>query len=362
MGIMIFLTLLGLTAIGLFVFARRAQKANNQSADDQHGRYSRTPKLPFILKAASGGVALATLIVAGFAIFYTQDPGEAKVLRSFTGEVVGTDTDEGLGMKAPWVDAVDYDIRNQVVSYIGDGSAKVKNSKGEEVSVTGPAIKAQDKDGATATINLIVRYSIEPSSVQTIYEQYGSQQNFEAKLVQYDIGSAMRIIPLQYSTTEFRAKREEAALRVKESLATRWTGKGVMVDAVELLDIRYPDGVENSLQAVQEAINNANKASADLETAKIAAEKTRVEAQAQADYDQIVRCGASIRIEKKVINGKETDVSKVIPLQGKQCQNRLNNQVLTNKYLEALKEIASKAGNIIITDGKTVPIINTPAR
>ena len=359
MGITISIALLGLAAIGLFVYARRAQKADKQ---DEFGRNRASNKLPFTLKAISGGVTLVMLIITGLSVFYTQDPGEAKVLRSFTGEVVDTDTDEGLGMKAPWVDAVDYDIRNQVVSYIGDGNAKVKNSKGEEVSVTGPAIKAQDKDGATATINLIVRYSIEPSSVQTNYEQYGSQQNFETKLVQYDIGSAMRIIPLQYSTTQFRAKREEAALRAKESLATRWTGKGVTVDAVELLDIRYPDGVENSLQAVQEAINNANKASADLETAKIAAEKTRVEAQAQADYDQIVRCGASIKIEKMVINGKETNVSKVIPLQGKQCQNRLNNQVLTNKYLEALKEIANKAGNIIITDGKTVPIINTPAR
>ena len=64
---------------------------------------------------------------------------------------------------------------------------------------------------------------------------------------------------------------------------------------------------------------------------------------------------------QETINGQKTTGTKVIPLLGDECQNKLNEQVLTNKYIDALKELASKPGNVIITDGKTVPMVNIPA-
>lgn len=345
--------------IGGLVVALTSKKPQSTDGNYSQYRHEEFPKRGVSLVAAAVG-AILLVVTSLFAGLYSQDPGQAKVLRSFTGEVTGTDTTEGLGIKAPWVDTVDYDIRNQVVSYIGDGSAKVRNSKGEEVLVTGPAITTQDKDGASASIDLIVRYSINPTSVESIYKEYGSQDNFESKMVENDVKSVVRNIPLQYSTTDFRLKREEAAAKMRDALATRWEKAGVQVDSVDLQGIRYPENIELSLQAVQEAINNANKAKADLETAKVEAEKTRVEAQAQADYDQIVRCGATTTTVQEVINGTETDVVKVIPLQGDDCQNRLNEQVLTNKYIDALKELG-KDGNVIVVPEGSMPMLQIPA-
>lgn len=292
--------------------------------------------------AVAGILTLVLAIMTYFTCVYSQDPGEAKVQRSFTGEVIGSDISEGLGFKLPWVSNITYDIRNQVVDYGGDGSGKGK---------TGPAIPAQDKDGATATIDVVVRYSLDPSSVESTYKQYGSQSNFESKLILNDVRSVVRNIPLKYSTATFRLNREKAALEMQSALADRWDGEGIFVETVELRDIRYPESIENSLQAVQEATNNANKAKADLETARVNAEQTRVEAQAQADYDQIVRCGAKTEIVKEVINGTETNVTKVIPLNGAACQNRLNDQVLINKYIDALKEMAAQGNLVVIPEG-----------
>lgn len=345
-------TIVILVLFGIVMISGLAVAATNKKAESSYD----IPKKGIGLIAA--GVALV-LLVGTFMVtgIYSQDPGQAKVLRSFTGEVISADTTEGLGFKAPWVDTVDYDIRNQTIEYIGDGSSTKANS---EEKVEGPAIPAQDKDGATATLDVVVRYSINPANVEDIYKQYGAQDNFESKLIQNDVRSVVRNIPLQYSTTDFRLNREEAALKMQDALAARWENDGIIVDSVDLRDIRYPDNIEASLQAVQEAINNANKAKADLETAKVEAEKTRVEAQAQADYDQIVRCGAETTTVKEVINGTETDVVKVIPLQGEECQDRLNEQVLTNKYIDALKQLGAD-GNVIVVPQGTNPLIQVPA-
>lgn len=343
---------------GLVVGFRARSKAHTaakQPQNDSHSYdsndYSDGYRYAKIGGFAVSGVCFLLLLVTGwFSMAYSQDVGEAKVLVSFTGDIVGTDTTSGLGFKLPWVHIEDYSIRNQVVSYVGDGNGQ-----------TGPAIPAQDKDGATATIDLVVRYSINPASVEDIYRQYQTEDNFVSRLVQNDIRSIVRNIPLKYSTTDFRRSREQAALEMQNALTEKWKNVGLTVDAVDLRDIRYPENIEKSLQAVQEAINNANKAKADLETAKVEAEKTRVDAQAQADADQIIRCGAKVIPVTETINGTATSGLRTIPLQGTECQNRLNEQVLTSKYINMLLE-AAKAGNTIyVVPSNSSNILQLPA-
>lgn len=335
-----------LTAIGVII-ALGAFIASISSAKQRKDNALFTPTELRIISAAS---FVVTVLVLGFGSAYTQDPGQAMVIRSFTGKVIGKDTSPGMGFTAPWNSTIEFDVRNQVVSYAGDGAEQ-----------TGPAITAQDKDGATATIDVVVRYSIDPERVIDIYSQYQSQEGFTSKLVQNDVRSVVRNVPLRYSTSSFRLNREQAALEMQQALSERWKDEGIFVDSVDLRDIRYPDNIEQSLQAVQEATNNANRARADLETAKVEAEKTRVEAQAQADYDQIVRCGASVTTETTTINGQETTVTKVIPNVGDACQNRLNDQVLMNKYIDALKEMAA-SGNIIVVPEGFGGVLKMPER
>lgn len=332
----IIMTICLIAAIAAGIMYKKA-RANKQLT---HG--SAEQAIPLAVAVAS---LVAIVITAAFSVIYRQDVGEAKVIRSLSGEVVGKDTTAGFGAKLPWHTAIDFDVRNQVVTYAGDG--------------TNPDINAQDKDGATATVDVVVCYSIDPEYVINIYNQYQSQANFTSRLIQNDVRSVVRNIPLKYSTSSFRLHREQAATEMQQALSERWKDEGIVVDSVDLRDIRYPANIEESLQRVQEATNNANKAKADLETAKVEAEKTRVEAQAQADYDQIVRCGSSVITEKTTINGQETDITKVVPNVGDACQNRLNDQVLMNKYIDALKEMADK-GNIVVVPEGFGGILNPP--
>lgn len=62
-------------------------------------------------------LALVTLV---FSTVYTQDPGEALVLKSFSGKVNGIDSTSGLGVTTPWNSIISFNIRNQRIEMFDD--------------------------------------------------------------------------------------------------------------------------------------------------------------------------------------------------------------------------------------------------
>ena len=69
-------------------------------------------KLAFLISAFAGLFFVGASLLS---IFYTQDPGQASVLVSFSGVVEGISYDAGLHTKAPWTSRVEYDIRNNTL-------------------------------------------------------------------------------------------------------------------------------------------------------------------------------------------------------------------------------------------------------
>ncbi len=283
--------------------------------------------------AAYGFIGLG-LLLSALSTVYSQDVGEAKVLLTPGGTIAGTDTSPGFSVKAPWNRVVTFNTRNQIISFV-DGSGK-----------DGPAITAQTSDNATGSIDITVRYSIKPSAVADIYRQYQSQEGLVDRALDVDVRSIVRDVPVRYAASELRQQRGQVSVDIQDAIGTRWERLGVVVEQVDLRDIRYPEEIEKSLAAIQTARAKVESARADLETAKIDAEKVKTDAQAQSDADQIIRCGATSATVKEIVGGKEVNAIKVVPVAGALCQNRLNEQVLTAKYI-AMLEKAAAGGNAI---------------
>ena len=74
MGTIVFLAVLAIASVSAIVVGFRMRKTDKQGL---------TPK---IILGAGGVVAGAAMLIAGLGAFYTQDPGEAVVVKSFTGE------------------------------------------------------------------------------------------------------------------------------------------------------------------------------------------------------------------------------------------------------------------------------------
>lgn len=259
-----------------------------------------------------GALLLALSLAAFFgSTFYTQDVGEAKVLKDWTGNIVGEDVTPGADFKAPWVDVVDFDIRNQIAAYVGDGYDDYNGSV-----PNGPQITVQDREGVTANLDIVVIYSIDPDAVTEIYAQYLNQENFTTRLIEQDIRSVVRNVPAKYNTLELLNGREEASNDIKKALEKRWESQGVIVESVSLQEIRYSDEVKGRFDAAQAARIEVEKAKAELEATEVSAQQKVVQAQAEADANAI-------------LNSSLTDA------------------ILQQRYLDTLKELAA-AGNLVV--------------
>lgn len=213
--------------------------------------------------------AVATILSGLFAFNVTNGEGQSKVMVSITGDAQGTITEPGLQGKKPWQKAVNYDIRNQKVSY---GSTRGEKNKDAD----GPQITIQDKEGVSANVDVSVQYSINPEVIETIYKEYGSQDNFENRLIQEVIKSGIRTTAANHGTLEFLNNRGQVQTEVAEFLNEEWKDRGVIVENVALQDIRYPKAVKERFSEAQNARTEVEKANAELERNRIQAESNRV--------------------------------------------------------------------------------------
>ncbi|AYN58901.1 lipoprotein [Arthrobacter phage Richie] len=241
-------------------------------------RYDDLSPAPRIAKLVGAGLGLLAIVFLSFTMIYAQDPGEAKVLKNWSGAVEGQDTTEGFALKAPWVDAIDYDIRNQQAAYVGNGQDDYNGKK-----PNGPQITVQDKDGVSANFDVAVRYSIRADKVSDVYRQFGAQENFRARLIDQDIRSIVRNAPAKYSTLDVLTRRGEVEKAITDALAERWESQGVQVESVALQEIRYPEDVRQKYADAQNARTEIVKAQAELEATKISAQQKVVQAKAEAD-------------------------------------------------------------------------------
>lgn len=226
---------------------------------------------------AEDGVVVANFIL-GFAIiiyaiftlfgsFYTQDPGNASVLVSFSGKVSGIDYEQGFRLKAPWTRRVQYDIRNNTLSYVGSGEAVTNGG-----DASGNQITFQDKDGVTGNLDVSVRYSIRGDKVQGIYDEYKTQQEFVVATLENDVRSKTREIAAKYTTLELFNNRDAIKKDLQAQLKTSWDKLGVDVEEVYLQEVRYSDEVKSTF-------DKAQNARTDVETAKANQEKARIDAE-----------------------------------------------------------------------------------
>lgn len=263
---------------------------------------------------ASGALLVLGVVLVIFSSFFRQDVGQANVLRDWTGNIVGYETQSGLHFKAPWVDVVTFDVRNQRAVFV----TEQETGQGDNIggSPDGPQITVQDAEGVTANIDIAIRYSLKPDSVIDIYSQYYNEENLRTRLIFNDIRSVVRSIPGQFSTIDMLTDRNAVQEAILEALEKRWEDDGIIVEDVALQEIRYGESVTAAYAAAQEAQINVQTEQAKLEAAKVSAQQKVVQAQAEADANAI-------------LNASLTDA------------------ILQQRYLDTLKELAA-AGNLVV--------------
>ena len=257
-------------------------------------------------------------LLLAFTSFFRQDVGQANVLRDWTGQIVGYETAPGLHWKAPWVDTITFDVRNQRAVFVTEQSAGEGDNVGG--APDGPQITVQDNEGVTANIDISIRYSLDPESVIDIYSAYYNEENLRTRLIFNDIRSVVRSVPGQFDTLDMLTDRDAVQNAILEALERRWEDDGIIVEDVALQEIRYGESVTAAYAAAQEAQINVQTETAKLEAAKVSAQQKVVQAQAEADANAI-------------LNASLTDA------------------ILQQRYLDTLKELAASGNLVVVPEG-----------
>lgn len=261
--------------------------------------------------------------IIGMNCLYSQDAGEVIVLRSISGNIDGSTTDTGFHIKAPWQDIISYDTRNNIVSFISDGSTDYTGG-----SATGNQITINDKSGAKADVDIQVNYSLNPNEAIDLYSDYGTQETFVSSVVCPDIRSVTRDTAGQFDTITLLTNRGDFTKAVQDALTNKWKDYGLDVEQVSVQDIRYPESITTAYAQAQEAEIAKTKALNQQETAKVEAETKKIEAQGEADSNAIL-------------------------------EQSLTQNVLTQHYIDALKEISKNGDLVVVPEGST-PLVMTP--
>jgi regulator of protease activity HflC (stomatin/prohibitin superfamily) len=327
-GIIIFL-ILTLVALG---FAKFYKLEVGTKTRDRYGNLqpdggttqNKTPNR--IGYGAAGLFGALTLLFLALTSLYTQGVGEASVIKSFSGEIVGFNDKAGMGTKAPWDDRITYDILNQQAVF----SLASNVHDDQKDFVKGGEITVIDKDGVSSNVDAAIRYSIRGDQVIPIFTHFGNQQSFEAKLITQDIRDVVRTAPNSLSTLYMLTKRSDLEKQIFNELKTRWEKEGVQVESVALQDVRPPDSIKQKYTDAQNANTQKTVAQAELESTKISAQQKVVQAQADADSNRIL------------------DAS-------------LTPNILQIRGQDAIKDAASH-GNTIFTDGSQLLNLQAPAK
>lgn len=263
------------------------------------------------------------VIALVFSMVYSQDIGEVKVIRNMGGSINGISTDAGFHVKEPWQDVITYDVRNNILSFMGDE----ESDQFEGGSANGSAVTINDQSGASATIDVQVNYSLDPQTAEELYADYGTQENFVKSVCAVDIRSVPREVSGQFDTISILTARGEFTKAIQDALTEKWKDYGLIVEQVSVQNVVYPDSIKAKYAEATAA-----------EIAKTTAENNQ----------KVAEVEAATKVTQA--NG-QAEANKVL-------SESLTDEVIQQNYIDALKEMSAN-GNVVVVPQGSTPVVQT---
>src|SRR5436853_520668 len=199
--------------------------------------------------------------------------GNVGVLTLF-GRVTGETLPEGIHLVNPLKSVQKLSIQTQSVKE----SANVPSNEGLILALDTSLLFRLDKDKAAF-----------------VYQTVGD--NYAEKIVEPTLRAAIRASTSAHSANAlYTNARELVQQQIQDELTAQLAPRGVIVENVLLRDVQLPAMLKGSIEAKQQAEQDALRMSFILQKEKQEAERKRIEAQGIADFQKIVAAGISTQL------------------------------------------------------------------
>jgi regulator of protease activity HflC (stomatin/prohibitin superfamily) len=215
-------------------------------------------------------VGLVALVMLGSCAVTTIDTGHVGVLTLF-GRVTGEQLTEGLHLKNPLAKVAAFSVRTQEAKEV----AEVPSS-----------------EGLLIRLEASLLYRLDPQRVTDVYQKLGP--DYLNVLVVPNMRSIMRAVTSSHTASALYSEaRDTVAQQMLTELKKSAEPRGILIENVLLRDVGLPAALKSSIEAKQQAEQDAQRMSFVLQKERQEAERKRIEAQGISDFQRIVTLGIS---------------------------------------------------------------------
>ena len=239
-------------------------------------RFDGGGNLPSMPQLSGVGRKLLLLIGVIFALIFlfsciiSIPTGHVGVLTLF-GKVTGETLDEGIHAINPLKAVQKLSIQTQ----------SVKESA-----------NTPSNEGLILALDTSLLFHLDRNKAAEVYQKVGA--NYAEKIVEPTLRAAIRASTSAHSANAlYTNARELVQQQIQEQLTAELAPRGVVVENILLRDVQLPVMLKSSIEAKQQAEQDALRMNFILQKEKQEAERKRIEAQGIADFQKIVAQGIS---------------------------------------------------------------------
>jgi len=212
-------------------------------------------------------VLLLIILMASITSIPTGNVGVLTLFGRVTGDVLG----EGIHLINPLKSVQKLSIQTQ----------SVKESA-----------NTPSNEGLMLALDTSLLFRLDRTKAALVFQTIG--ENYAEKIVEPTLRAAIRASTSAHSANAlYTNARELVQQQIQDELTAQLAPRGVIVEAVLLRDVQLPAMLKSSIEAKQQAEQDALRMSFILQKEKQEAERKRIEAQGIADFQKIVAQGIS---------------------------------------------------------------------
>jgi prohibitin 1 len=216
-------------------------------------------------------IALAVVILLLLLWSTTSIPtGHVGILTLF-GRVTGETLQEGIHLINPLKSVQKLSVQTQSVKE----SANVPSN-----------------EGLILALDTSLLFHLDKTKAAWVYQTVG--ESYAEKIIEPTMRAAIRAATSAHTANAlYTNARELVQQQIQDELTAQLRPRGVIVENVLLRDVQLPAMLKSSIEAKQQAEQDALRMSFILQKEKQEAERKRIEAQGIADFQKIVAQGIS---------------------------------------------------------------------
>jgi prohibitin 1 len=228
------------------------------------------PNLTGVGKRILQLAVLALVIIVLLSSTTSIPTGNVGVLTLF-GRVTGETLGEGIHLVNPLKSVQKLSIQTQSVKE----SANVPSN-----------------EGLILALDTSLLFHLDKNMAAQVYQSIG--ENYADKIIEPTLRAAIRASTSAHTANAlYTNARELVQQQIQDELTKQLSPRGVIVENVLLRDVQLPAMLKGSIEAKQQAEQDALRMSFILQKEKQEAERKRIEAQGIADFQKIVAAGIS---------------------------------------------------------------------